>query len=219
MKATPYFLIFLLLLFSKISAENWFSEYWQQFFWRTYVHEQFEIRTFFRVESGNHMKKVRAFLFSEQLHYIVNKDVNLELHYTYIHGHPLTNPFWRWQHRLEFEFNRIFRLPYDGQLITRNRLEVRWREKTRPYPDTRFRHRAMLVFPVKNLKPLKYIGIYNEIFYDISRNFFDQDRICPCQLTFGLTKKVDLDVFLMIRMLYENDILRKSVVLGTQLNF
>lgn len=204
---------------SPLSSENWFSEYWQQFFWKTYESDRFGVRTFIRLETGNHWKNTRALLLSEQLAYKINKDFSLELHYTYIHGHPLSAPSWRWQHRLEFEANRIFRLPWNSQIITRNRLEVRWREKNKPYPDIRFRHRAMFLIPLETGTCLKAFSMFNELFYDISRSYFDQERICPCQLTFAMTDKIDLDLFLIIRLLDESKILRKSVIIGTQLNF
>jgi hypothetical protein len=210
-----YFFLFV----SKLSAENWFSEYWQQFFWKAYESECFGVRTFVRVETGNHFKNVRALFLSEQFVYKASKDVAFEIHYSYIHGHPLSAPTWRWQQRLELEANKIFHLPCNSQIITRNRLEIRWREKAKPQPDLRFRHRAMFLVPLENVKPLKAFSLFNELFYDISRGYFDQDRICPCQLTFEVCDKIDLDVFLIIRMLDENKILRKSIVLGTQLNF
>ena len=219
-KKIYYFsLIFFCLFFSKLQAVDWYSEYWQQFFWKAYETERIGIRSFMRIETGNHWKHSRAIFLSEQLAYKVNKDVVLEIHYSYIHGHPLTSSIWRWQHRLELEANRTFDMPCNSQIITRNRIEIRWREKSKPQPDLRFRHRAMFVLPLDTGTALKAFSCFNEVFYDISRGYFDQDRICPCQLTFGITDEVDLDLFFMVRMLVENKILRKSVVVGTQLNF
>lgn len=207
------------LVFSKLSAVSWYSEYWQQFFLKMYESDRFGVRTFIRIETGNHWQNTRTILLSEQLAYKVNKDVALEMHYTYIHGHPLADPIWRWQNRLELEANRIFRLPCGRQMITRNRLEVRWREKAKPQPDLRFRQRTMLLIPLKTKTALKAFSAFNEVFYNISRGYFDQNRLCPCQLTFGLKDTIDLDLFLIFRILDEIDVLRKSVVFGTQLNF
>ena len=105
------------------------------------------------------------------------------------------------------------------QLVMRNRLEFRWREKVQPYPDLRFRHRAMLVIPLKNVYPLKSFSCFNELFYDLDKNYFSQDRLCPCQLNFIVSDTVSLDVFLIMRLFYENMSLKKSLILGTQLNF
>lgn len=213
-------LVFICLLcFAKLSGGTWYSEYWQQFQWKTYSSDRFEVRSFARLETENHWQHLRAFLLSEQLAYKKNKDTSLEFHYTYIHGHSLISPIWGWQHRLEFEFNHIFRLLCDNQLITRNRLELRWRENSRPRPDLRFRHRTTYFVPLKTSIGLKAFSLSNEIFYDISKGDFTQDRICPCQLTFGVAENVDLDVFLMLRLLVQGDQLCKSVLLGTQLNF
>ncbi len=188
-------LIFVCLFFSKLAGENWYSEYWQQFFWKAYETEYVGVRTFVRIESGNHWKNVRSIFLSEQLVYKVNKDVALEVHYSYIHGHPLSSPSWRWQQRLELEANKIFHLPCNSQIITRNRIEFRWREKSKPQPDVRFRHRAMFLLPLNTGTALKAFSCFNELFYDITRKYFDQDRICPCQLTFGISDKVELDLY------------------------
>lgn len=118
-------MVYFLLFFSTLSAENWFSEYWQQFFRKAYESERFGVRTYLRIESGNHFKNVRALFLSEQLIYKVTKDVSFEIHYSYIHGHSLISPIWRWQHRLKLEANKVFRLPCDYAIITRNRLEIR----------------------------------------------------------------------------------------------
>lgn len=219
MKTVHLTIFYCFFIFANLSAENWFCEHWQQLFWKAYESDNFGVRTFARFESENHFKNIRALLLSEQFVYKVSKDFSFEIHYTYIHGHPLSAPNWRWQHRLELEANKTFHLASDCQIITRNRLEIRWREKTKPYPDVRFRHRAMFFMPLDNVKPLQAFSFFNELFLDVSRGYFDQDRICPCQLTFGVADKVSLDVYLIIRLLDESQILRKSVVLGTQLNF
>lgn len=212
-------LVYFCLLFSKLSAKNWFSEYWQQFSWKAYESDHFDAKTFLRIETGNHMKNTRALLLSEQFVYKVNKDVSLGANYSYIHGHPLTDPTWRWQHRLELEVYKIFRLPWNFQIITRNRLEIRWRQNQIRNPDSRYRLRAMFLFPLKDVKPLKAFSFFNEVIFIFSRDFFEQARICPCQLTFEITKKIDLDIFFMIRLIDENNTLIKSALLGTQLSF
>lgn len=208
-----------LLVASKISAENWFSEYWQQIYWRMFESEHYGVRTHIRLESGNHLKNIRSLLLSEQFAYKFSRDVAFEIHYTYIHGHPIDSPIWRWQHRLELEANKIFFYSGGYQIVTRNRLEIRWIKNAKPQPNFRLRHRVLFFVPLDNVKPLKAFSIGNELFYNISKGYFDQDRICPCQLTFEVSKKVSMDAFLMLRLQYQKTVLIKSVVLGTQLNF
>lgn len=219
MRKFCFCLLLFCLFFSKLPGNHWHSEYWQQFFVKHYESDRVEVSTFARIETGNHFKKTRVVRVSGQFEYKVNNDVELEFHYSYIHGHPLWSPVWRWQHRLEFEANKIFHLPCNNQIITRNRLELRWRQKAKPRPDVRFRHRVMLLIPLNTGTTLKAFSCFNEFFYDLSRGYFDQDRICPCQLTFGISEKVDIDVFLIFRLLEDNKALQKSIVLGTQLNF
>lgn len=56
-------------------------------------------------------------------------------------------------------------------------------------------------------------SVYNELFYNISTHLFTQDRICPCQLTFALTDKIELDVFFLIRFFLTDKIWRKVLFL------
>lgn len=198
---------------------NAYSEYWQQFFWTQWKNDSFALGTYAKFDTKNHMRGLRAFQISEQLAFNVSKNFSLEVHYTYLHGRSIVeNSLWKWQHRLELEANRTFH-PLGNCLIqTRNRLEIR-REQYESKALFRLRQRTMFVIPIKKYRNLTSFSIYNELFYDLSTRRFTQDRICPCQLTFALSEKIELELFFLVCVFKSNAIWHRSAVLGTQLNF
>lgn len=196
-----------------------YSEYWQKFFWKMWENNAFALGTYVKIDTKNHLKNIRSYQFNEQFRWKVSKNFSLELHYAYIHGRAIVqNSPWRWQHRLELEANRIFHLLDNYLIKTRNRFEIR-RVQTEPKILYRLRQRTMLVIPFEDKSILKSFSMYNELFYNISTHHFTQDRICPVQLTFAVSDKMEMDLFALIRFFYMNDIWSKSAVLGTQFSF
>lgn len=216
------FIVFVLLLYCPISqlrADNYYSEYWQKFFWEMWTKDSFSLGTYVKIETGNHFKKVRSLQLSEQLSYQVSDNFSVEAHYSYLHGHSIVkNSPWHWQHRLELEANRTFNLPCNALLKTRNRLEIRKIEEVSKV-QYRLRQLIMLVVPFEKTAVLQSFSMYNELFYDISTHLFNQDRLCPFQLTFSLSDKIDLDLFFLIRFFLDDEVWQKSAVLGTQLSY
>lgn len=214
----PLISLVLIIFFSPLLGENCYSEYWQSLYWKMWENDSFALKTYVKLETKNHLKSIRSIQFNEQLLWKASKNLSLEIHYTYLHSQSIvSNSKWRWHHRLELEANPLFPLPCHRLIKTRNRLEI-IREKDEPKTLYRLRQRTMLVIPLQN-HVLKAFSISNELFYDISTHLFNQDRICPFQLTFALSEKVDLDVFFLIRLFITDAIWRKSYVIGTQLNF
>lgn len=198
---------------------NDYSEYWQQFFWTMWGNDSLTLGTYVKIDSKNHMRNVRSYQLSEQLAFKVTKHFSCELHYSYLHSRSVVpNSLWRWQHRLELEVNPTFQLSRGWLIETRNRLEIR-RLQREPKILYRLRQRTMLVIPFKGESALKAFSLYNELFYDLSTHLFTQDRICPCQLTFALPHKMELDLFFLLTVFNSNDIWRRCAVLGTQLSF
>lgn len=216
------FISLILLLFSPISqlqCEDYYSEYWQKFFWKMWEHKSFVLGTYIKIDTGNHFKSTRSLQFNEQLSWKASKNFSLEIHYAYLHGRSVVpNSLWKWQHRLELEANPTFQLPCHYLIKTRNRLEIR-RLQREPKTQYEFRQRTMFVVPFEKWGPLKSFSLYNELFYNISTRLITQDRVCPCQLTFALSDKVDLDLFFLVYFFNTDNVWKKSAVFGTQLNF
>lgn len=213
-------LIFLLSCpICRLQGCNCYSEYWQKLFWKMWENDSLALGTYIKIDTGNHLKNVRSMQFNEQLLIKVSENFSLEFHYAYIHGRSIVpNSPWLWQHRLELEANRIFHLPCNWLIKTRNRLEIR-RLQTEPKILYRLRQRSMLVIPFEKGNFFKSFSMYNELFYNASTHLFTQDRVCPVQLTFAVSDKIDMDLFFLVRFFITNDIWRKSSVIGTQLSF
>jgi hypothetical protein len=199
MRKAPQLLIFIFIWYASvlIAEVDTYSEYWQKLFFEMWSQGDFSIGTFIKIESCDHLKKIRSFQGSEQFAWQVSKIFQLKFHYTYIHGHPVNLSSWEWQHRLELEANRDLKLKRDCLIATRNRLEIR-RIEYQPKTRFRFRQMTMLVIPLEK-SFFKVFSMSNELFYDMSLKRFDQDRICPCQLSFAVNEKLDMDIFFIIR--------------------
>lgn len=203
----------------RLQGDNCYSEYWQELFWQQWENDTYGLGTYARLETNNRVQNVHSFLLSEQFYCKVSDTFSYEVHYTFIHGRSIVKGSpWQWQHRLELEGNRKFYMPYGFIIDTRNRLELRRLQKT-SHIRFRLRQRTMLTIPLKNQGSLKAYSLFNEAFYDLSTNCFTQDRACPCQLTFEMPNKVELNLFIFLRFLMSDEELHKSAVLGTRVNF
>lgn len=204
---------------SILHANEFYSEYWQQFFWNMWEKDDLSIATYVKIETGDKFKDIRYMQFNEQFAWSASKKLSFEIHYAYLHDRQIIpNSSWRWQHRLELEANRTFLLSPRYIIQTRNRLEIR-RVKNEPKTLYRLRQRTMLVIPFENEGILKSFSVFNELFYNVSTHLFTQDRICPFQLTYAISSKVDLDVFVMMRFFHTDTAWQKSIVFGTEFSF
>lgn len=177
------------------------------------------VKAYIKMDTGNHLKNVRSIQLNEQFSWKYSENTSFELHGAYIHSRSIveTSSPWKWQYRLELEANRIFHL-YNCIIETRNRLQIE-RVQKEPKTQYRLRQRTMFIFPLKNAGILKAFSAYNEAFYNVLTGRFNQNRICPCQLTVALSDQTKLDLFFLIRFFLSNDLWQKSAVLGTQLRF
>lgn len=218
--AWPLFVFTLLMAypFGTLHSNQCYSEYWQKLLWTAYEKDAVEISTYVKLESRNHWKGFRYIQLSEQLAYHLTKTFSMEIHYTYIHSHDVVaDTPWRWRHRLELEGNRIFYLPQNQNIQTRNRLEI-YKEQFDPTMIFRLRQLTLWEIPI-NGRVLKSFSMYNEIFYNLTTHRFTQDRICPCQFTFALTEEMEMDLFFLLRLFEFNSVWLKTGVFGTQISF
>lgn len=219
-----YLVLSLLLVFApfrSLHSKNTFSEYWQELTISMWKSGPYQLFTYARYETANHWHDIRSYHLSEQFSYQVCDDLSLWANYRYVHSRNIVpDSRWRWQHRLELEANPVFHPFLDVALKTRNRLEIRKLENT-PEIRYRIRQRTMFTFPIKNVEWLKEFSVSNEIFYDLTlpHHRFRQDRFCPAMFTFPICDKVDLDVFLFIRFFINQDIWRRSYVVGSNIRF
>ena len=163
-------------------------------------------------------KSLHSLLISEQLQFKMSDTLAFEFHYSCIHERAVvSNSVWRWQHRLEMEFNKTFIFLCKNQILTRNRLEIRRIEKN-PKTLYRLRQRTAFIVPISDKGSLRAYSLHNEIFYDLSSRRLTQNRFSPCTLTFNLDL-IELDLFLMLRYFLHENGWYQSFVVGTQIKF
>lgn len=202
----------------RLQGNAWYSEYWQQFFCKMWENDSCRLGTYVKVDTGNHFHKIRSVQINEQFRWNVSDNFAVEVHYAYLNGRSVVpHSPWRWQHRLELEANPTFHF-CRNYVVTRNRLEIR-RLENKPKTLYRLRQRTMFVIPIEGMGMLKSYSLFNEVFYNISIGHFTQDRICPFQLTFALSDKIDMNLYFLVRFIRTNDIWGRSAVLGTQFSF
>lgn len=90
----------MLLLFSyfdRLHGNDCYSEYWQRLYWKMWENDFFALRTYVKIDSGNHLKNIRSIQFNEQFLWKRSQNLTLEIHYAYIHGRSIVpkSP-WRW---------------------------------------------------------------------------------------------------------------------------
>jgi|GEM_PF-3489367 len=211
-------LLLIYISFGKLQATDCYSEYWQNLFWNMWENDSYGIGTYVKLETNNHLKGIRYLQLNEQFLWKATKNLSLELHYVYLHDKSIIpKSVWRSQHRLELEASYVYKLA-SYVIDTRNRLEIR-RVKGEPLTLFRFRQRTMFIIPIEDKGSLKAFSVYNELFYDLTNHLFTQDRICPFQMTFAVSDKINMDLFFLFRVFEANQNWNKSVVFGTQFSF
>ncbi len=210
-------LLALLPLLSGYSG-GWDVEYWQYINWTQWVQGPHSL--FFKGEVRFHRdcSQFYAYKLSEGYAYQALKNLDLEVHYAFIHEKSVGAISFVNTHRFEFEANPSLDLDCGVRLNWRNRLEVIKRENVGHWQFT-LRHRAMAEFPIHGCGCLFAYRIYDEIFYHFETNLFSQNRFYPIELAFQLTPKLELNGFLMVRNFFTSAKWHRSIVLGSTLSF
>lgn len=201
-----------------LAGKEIYSEYWQEVNWTMWQTPRYQLLTYMKLETGTQWRRIRSFQIAEQFAYQALQNLSLGVNYRYLHGRDVVpHSEWRWQHRLELEVNPSFSAIGKSQIQMRNRLEIRKIEHE-PKIRYRFRQRTLWAFPLDQ-GPLTTFSVFNEIFYYFDRHQVRQDRVCPCMFTFALNKKVDLNLYFLMRFFIHDDLWRRSAVIGTNLQF
>lgn len=147
----------------------------------------------------------------------LNKTFEAGLNFTWIHArHPDQNPFTQ-RYRWEFELNPHFKLSDSTELRIRNRYEI-IKDEDESRLNQVFRQRQTLVMKT-NLRSLSAISIYNEVFFNIKENRFDQNRLVPLELSFKIGREHVYRLYVMIRWLRPESTWNPQFILGSTLNW
>jgi len=84
-----------------------------------------------------------------------------------------------------------------------------------------FRHRVMIVFPIKNGGSFLSVNCSDEVYYDLNTHQFTQNRLIPMELTCLFNSKLSMNLFIMLRHFFSSSSNQwyRSIVLGSELTF
>lgn len=212
------FALFLVLVPFLGYAAKWDVQYWQQLEWKNLECGRFKLYTLGETRLTHDLRRFTYYKLSEGLAYKALEDLDLEVHYSYINFKGVAANHFANRNRIELEANPTIKLPCGVDLKWRNRLEF-IKEQDVLHIKYVCRQRLTLVFPIKRKGRLKAIKIADEVIYDLSRKRFTQNRFYPLELSFDLSKGVNLELYLLQRTLYSSGKWFRQVALGTNLSF
>lgn len=144
---------------------------------------------------------VSLWLVSQKMKYRFNSHLDLGGGYSYMEGRPKPGKAWNTQHWFELEATPKLSLAPDLNLILRNRWESRWIESRDFEPVFKSRHRLFLKYRTSFLPGMESMEISNEIFYNYTDGYVDENRFFPLSIHFKTSATTGFDVFCMMRSL------------------
>lgn len=212
------FLYVFLSLFNYAFIEAYDREYWQQFRWAQFKKGPLRFYASGEVRIHDDVSKANFYRISENLAIEVVKNLDLEIHYSYVYSKPKGDLFFTARSRIEFEVNPTIHLFDKTLLHSRARFEIEKKHGSREWHYV-YRFRCRLIFPIENNKLIKTIECSDEIFYRINTNEFRQNRLIPLGIEFKLGSKASLVTYFMVRNFISAERWHHSVVLGSDLRF
>ncbi len=160
--------------------------------------------------------RLHEYLITPQISWQANEHLQAGMAYTLL-GVRDTAGFNN-DHRLELELNPHWELADWVRLDLRNRLEVRFREG--PGNGTeRTRHRLQFSFPLYHTGALKSLFVNNEVFLDLDRHQYNQNRLTPLGVSIRLSEHSQMRVFYMLQSTRLRADWDHAHALGTHLQF
>lgn len=213
-----------------VCAHKWDLEYWLNVNWENWEKGPYRLFTNSEIRFNQDVSKFYYYRVTEGFAYQACPILDLEAHYSLIYNKsPGASQFLTTQ-RLEIEVNPSYRFDNGIAIKSRNRMQLIKKQKLfsrRHLQENNgavqyvFRKRLLVSFPLKNCDNISSVQIYDEVFYDFDLNKFTQNRLVPIEMTFAINRRLDCNVFFMIRNFYSlgSDQWFKSFVIGSQLNF
>lgn len=209
--------LIVLLFVRKLEGTHWDIESWQYLYWTNWKNDQFTLYTIGETRFNRDISKFYYVKISECLAYHYLPFLDLEAHYSYINHKSRGASQFTYSHRLELEATPSFSIKKGLVVVWRNRLDLIKSVEMAQIKSV-FRDRLQLKFDLQ-YGPLIAMICSDEVFYDLNRSKFTQNRFIPLELQFEMTKKTFLEVFLMIRNFFTQDKWYRSIVLGAELDF
>lgn len=204
--------------FGSLQGAQWDTEYWQNFNCKNWESGPYKLYTTAEIRLNQDATRFYFYRLTENFRYRAKPYLDFEAHYSAIEDKPINAKHFQLVQRLELEANPFFTLDNRISLNWRNRIQFVKTEYVWKITSI-FRHQFMVTFPIKNCGRLESIRCYDEVFYNINTHRFYQNRFTPVELTFRLSRKTTIGVFLMLRNFHVGTTWYRSIVWGTRLGF
>ena len=199
-KKTGLFLFILIagLMSARNAAGSDDAQYWSRYLFKVYSQDKLDFSFYTEGRMYDNASWDGLYLFSPQLKYKLNKNLDVQMNYSYLQTRNSSSKAFAYQHRIEPEINPHFMVGDFMEVQLRNRMEFRCIEN-KGWDNTRYRGRVRLNFPVKDFGMLKSVFMDTEFFYDISGHDHSEERTTPLGVNLKITKKTGLQLFYMIQ--------------------
>lgn len=214
--------IIILLIFvvmcSSAYATKWDVEYWQFLNLKNWESGKYQLYTRAELRANRDLSRMYYYRIAENIVYQALPWLDLQGHYSFIYQKPRGAAHFTTGHRVDLETNLLFHLHRGIDLRIRNRVEINKRQQV-SHIQFVSRNRAMVSFLQENRGMLTSVDVYDEFFYDFDTSKFNENRLVPIQLSLSFSRRVHLNLFLMVRHFFTSSKWYRSIVLGTELEF
>lgn len=195
-------------------------QYWSRYALKVIDTKYFDYTNYWEFRVFEDASDIGLWYTSQKFSVDAHPYLSLGLNYTYLENEGVNkiskDDEFKYQHRLELEVNPHWQYKDWIKLKNRNRMEFRWIED-QGSDNGRYRQMWAVEVPIKNVPVLKSIYVNNELFFDLNKEKYNQNRLIPFGVTLSLPGKSSLQIFYMIQSVKKKD-WSSNQILGSQIN-
>jgi len=170
---------------------------WQWLTVRLWKTNDFRLTLYGDNRMAENSSRQKLFILGPRVAQRFHPNWNVGAGYLFLNIQELPTQRWKHEHRLDFALSPSVNLAPKTQLHSRNRIELRWLERTRG-AIPRARHRIQLRQRI-NRGPVESVYCNNEIFIDYRQGRYSENRVVPAGIGFRLHDHASIDFFYMIQ--------------------
>ena len=203
----------MVVLFAELSSADEDTQSWTWLTLNLKTYEKIRYSLYLDYRRANEVSESLLYLISPRVSYTPFNNFSTGMNYTYINFKSQGE--FKYQHRVELEFNPQVKIADRIMVKNRNRLEYRWIEN-KGDDNTRSRHRLEFNFPL-NLSIAKSFYASNEFFYDFRNDKYNENRGIPCGLKFKIHDRASMKLFYMVQSKRSADKWSTNHVIGSHI--
>ena len=220
MKRSIWMAISLIWILAGVAQASDDVQYWQRLTLKTWQQDPWNLSTTGEFRAVDDVSDASYYQLTQRLGYKWIEPWELGIAYTYLSQETKVGlrEVFKDQNRLELEASHRWKPAEWMEIKNRGRVEFRWIED-RGSDNSRYRHLWELVFPVKNVSPMRAVYVNTELFYDFNRERPVEYRSTPIGIDLKLSEKAGLKVFYMIQSTRGTNDWASNQVIGTHVTW